>query len=150
MSYQNSDLLNFSTLLSYHKYAHNALKFCLSSLCLIFCNHHLTCPFSLLGTDLPRLLVADIGFRTEIGLSYLNLSCQLVCVGIISNNCVKFPHNRLVGYRRSENVDCTSESYLKWHDMIHRCYIEKSQKRQPQYMRCIVCEKWLNYSNFKV
>ena len=55
-----------------------------------------------------------------------------------------------VGYRGSENVDCTSESYLKWHDMIHRCYNEKFHKRQPQYMGCTVCEEWLNYSNFKV
>lgn len=55
-----------------------------------------------------------------------------------------------VGYRGSENVDCTSESYLKWHDMIHRCYNAKFHKRQPQYMGCMVCEEWLNYSNFKV
>lgn len=55
-----------------------------------------------------------------------------------------------IGYRGSENVDCTSESYLKWHDMIHRCYNAKFHKRQPQYMGCTVCEEWLNYSNFKV
>lgn len=55
-----------------------------------------------------------------------------------------------VGYRGSENVDCTSESYLKWHDMIHRCYNTKFHLRQPQYMGCTVCEEWLNYSNFKV
>lgn len=55
-----------------------------------------------------------------------------------------------VGYRGSENVDCTSESYLKWHDMIHRCYNAKFHKRQPQYIGCMVCEEWLNYSNFKV
>lgn len=55
-----------------------------------------------------------------------------------------------IGYRGSENVDCTSESYLKWHDMIHRCYNAKFHRRQPQYMGCTVCEEWLNYSNFKV
>lgn len=55
-----------------------------------------------------------------------------------------------IGYRGSENVDCTSESYLKWHDMIHRCYNAKFHERQPQYMECTVCEEWLNYSNFKV
>ena len=55
-----------------------------------------------------------------------------------------------VGYRGSENVDCTSESYLKWHDMLVRCYNEKFHERQPQYMGCTVCEEWLNYSNFKV
>ena len=55
-----------------------------------------------------------------------------------------------VGYRGSENVDCKSESYLKWHDMLNRCYNAKFHERQPQYMRCTVCEEWLNYSNFKV
>lgn len=55
-----------------------------------------------------------------------------------------------IGYRGSENVDCKSESYLKWHDMLCRCYNEKFHLRQPQYMGCTVCEEWLNYSNFKV
>lgn len=55
-----------------------------------------------------------------------------------------------IGYRGSENVDCTSESYIKWHDMINRCYNEKFHERQPQYSGCIVCTEWLNYSNFKV
>ena len=55
-----------------------------------------------------------------------------------------------MGYRGSENVDCTSESYLKWHDMINRCYNAKFHERQPQYRGCTVCEEWLNYSNFKV
>lgn len=55
-----------------------------------------------------------------------------------------------IGYRGSENVDCTSESYLKWHDMINRCYNDKFHERQSQYKGCTVCEEWLNYSNFKV
>lgn len=55
-----------------------------------------------------------------------------------------------IGYRGSETVDCKSESYLKWHDMINRCYNAKFQERQPQYKGCTVCEEWLNYSNFKV
>lgn len=55
-----------------------------------------------------------------------------------------------VGYRGSENVDCKSESYLKWHDMLCRCYNAKFHERQPQYKGCTVCEEWLNYSNFKV
>ena len=55
-----------------------------------------------------------------------------------------------IGYRGSENVDCQSESYLRWHDMMNRCYNEKFLARQPQYRSCTVCEEWLNYSNFKV
>ena len=55
-----------------------------------------------------------------------------------------------IGYRGLEDVDCTTESYIKWHDMIHRCYNEKFHKRQPQYKGCTVCVEWLNYSNFKI
>lgn len=55
-----------------------------------------------------------------------------------------------MGYRGSEYVDCKSESYLKWHDMLNRCYNAKFHERQPQYKECTVCEEWLNYSNFKV
>lgn len=54
-----------------------------------------------------------------------------------------------IGYRGSENVDCRSEAYIKWHDMINRCYNEKFHNRQPQYKACTVCEEWLNFSNFK-
>lgn len=55
-----------------------------------------------------------------------------------------------VGFHGSENVDCKSESYLRWRDMINRCYNVKFHERQPQYKGCIVCAEWLNYSNFKV
>lgn len=55
-----------------------------------------------------------------------------------------------IGYRGLEGVDCTAESYLKWHDMIHRCYNAEFHDRQPQYKGCTVCLEWLNYCNFKV
>ena len=55
-----------------------------------------------------------------------------------------------IGYRGSDDVDCKCESYLRWHDMINRCYNEKFHERNPQYKGCTVCEEWLNYSNFKV
>ena len=55
-----------------------------------------------------------------------------------------------IGYRGSVNVDCKLESYLKWHDMMNRCYNEKFLERNPQYKECTVCEEWLNYSNFKI
>ena len=65
-----------------------------------------------------------------------------------SRQCMK-PVMCGVGYHGSEDVDCTSESYLRWHDMMHRCYNDKFHERQPQYKECSVCEEWLNYSNFK-
>lgn len=55
-----------------------------------------------------------------------------------------------VGYWGSDDVNCTAESYLRWHDMIHRCYNDKFHSRQEQYSNCEVCEEWKNYSNFKI
>ncbi|WP_124065673.1 hypothetical protein [Clostridium sp. E02] len=52
-----------------------------------------------------------------------------------------------VGYWGSDDVNCTVESYLRWHDMIHRCYNDKFHSRQEQYSNCEVCEEWKNYSN---
>lgn len=55
-----------------------------------------------------------------------------------------------IGYRGSEDIDCKSDAYIRWHDMMNRCYNEKFHERQPQYKKCSVCEEWLNFSNFKV
>lgn len=66
-----------------------------------------------------------------------------------SKKCMK-PIMCGIGYRGSDDVDCNCESYLKWHDMINRCYNETVHTRYPQYKSCTVCEEWLNYCNFKV
>lgn len=55
-----------------------------------------------------------------------------------------------IGYRGSEGIDLKAASYVRWHDMIHRCYNMKFHERQPQYKECTVCEEWLNYNNFRV
>lgn len=55
-----------------------------------------------------------------------------------------------IGYRGSEDADCKSEAYIKWHDMMNRCYNEKFLERNPQYRGCTVCEEWKNFCNFKV
>lgn len=54
-----------------------------------------------------------------------------------------------VGYWGNDEVDCTSQSYLRWCDMINRCYNQKFHERQPQYSNCEICEEWKNYSNFE-
>ena len=55
-----------------------------------------------------------------------------------------------IGYRGSEDVDCKSEAYIKWHDMMNRCYNEKFLERNLQYRGCTGCEEWYNFCNFKV
>ncbi len=55
-----------------------------------------------------------------------------------------------IGYRGVLYENGHTESYLRWHDMMNRCYNEKFHEKHPQYRGCTVCEEWLNYSNFKV
>lgn len=54
-----------------------------------------------------------------------------------------------VGYHGSSEVDTTEKSFIKWHDMMNRCYNVKTQMRHKQYEGCTVCEEWHNYTNFK-
>ncbi len=39
--------------------------------------------------------------------------------------------------------------YIKWRNMIERCYSDKFQKIQPTYKGCSVCKEWLIFSSFK-
>ena len=54
-----------------------------------------------------------------------------------------------IGYHGREGVDCKSKAYLRWHDMMHRCYNDKFHRRQPQYKECTVCQEWWNFCNFE-
>lgn len=42
-----------------------------------------------------------------------------------------------------------TQSYSIWFAMLQRCYDSKTQRKQPTYKGCSVCEEWLTYSNFK-
>jgi len=33
--------------------------------------------------------------------------------------------------------------------MLNRCYSEATQRKNPTYVGCYVCEEWLTFSNFK-
>lgn len=69
---------------------------------------------------------------------------------------VKNPYNKSVygkgyygdgKYKTKENGRNTPQ-YTTWHNMLNRCYNEKSQKRRPTYNVCSVIEEWLNYDTF--
>lgn len=53
------------------------------------------------------------------------------------------------GYYGRDDVDCTSKTYLRWHDMMNRCYNTKFLENQPRYRGCSVCEEWWNFCNFE-
>ena len=41
------------------------------------------------------------------------------------------------------------KSYVKWNDMLRRCYSIKFHIMNPTYIGCTVCDEWKLYSNFK-
>lgn len=55
-----------------------------------------------------------------------------------------------IGYHGSEEINYQSKAYLRWHDMMNRCYNEKFHERQSQYKGFTVCEEWHNFRNFEI
>lgn len=54
-----------------------------------------------------------------------------------------------IGEYVSKNPDGShTEAYRKWHDMLMRCYREKTLERNPLYKVVTVCDEWLNFQNF--
>lgn len=39
--------------------------------------------------------------------------------------------------------------YVKWYQMLRRCYSEAWHKKKPTYKGYQVCEEWRYFSNFK-
>lgn len=39
--------------------------------------------------------------------------------------------------------------YFRWKSMLERCYNKKTNKKNPTYAGCKVCDEWLTFSNFK-
>ena len=54
------------------------------------------------------------------------------------------------GYIGTNDLDCKSPAYIRWVDMIQRCYNRKIHKYKPYYKDKSVCEEWLNFSNFRI
>ena len=41
-----------------------------------------------------------------------------------------------------------TDTYGVWHDMVERCYNEKTRHAHMAYKDCTVCNEWLNYQTF--
>ena len=54
-----------------------------------------------------------------------------------------------VGYWGMPDVDTHHWTYVRWVDMLTRCYSEKHQSKYPNYIGCTVDPEWHNYANFK-
>jgi hypothetical protein len=44
----------------------------------------------------------------------------------------------------------SSPYYLKWRNMLKRCYDPKTQANSPSYIGVTVCKEWHKFSNFKI
>ena len=40
-------------------------------------------------------------------------------------------------------------AYMKWHNMLRRCYSDKLHERLPAYKDATVCDEWLRFSVFE-
>ena len=54
------------------------------------------------------------------------------------------------GYNGTNDVSLKSPEYLRWTNMIQRCYNKKIHKYKPYYKDKKVCEEWLNFANFRI
>ena len=109
-------------------------------------------PFKILGKSLENKNKYIIEFQDENKFKIEATEFSLV------RNAIKNPFQPSVfgvGYLGSEiNKYPTSINgkksicYQKWHNMLQRCYDEKSLEKYPTYRGCKVCKSWLNYSNF--
>lgn len=43
-----------------------------------------------------------------------------------------------------------SDAYIRWANMLQRCYSKTVQKNKPYYKGKKVCEEWHNFQNFKI
>ena len=68
---------------------------------------------------------------------------------VIADNVYNVPTVRGIGYWGMPNVDVHHWTYIRWSDMLLRCYSEKFHSHQPNYIGCTVAEEWHNYANFK-
>lgn len=52
------------------------------------------------------------------------------------------------GVHKSSSNGKITKPYRAWSGMMHRCYSEKTQKRQPTYKCCSVDPRWHNFQVF--
>lgn len=53
------------------------------------------------------------------------------------------------GGKRKRKLVWICPFYLKWKNMLMRCYSSEFQEKQPTYKGCSVCKDWLTFSKFR-
>lgn len=67
-------------------------------------------------------------------------------VGVNDSDYNVVEHKIIDGKRK---IVWTCPFYVKWRDMLYRCYHASMQTKFPTYVGCSVCEEWLTFSSFK-
>lgn len=52
--------------------------------------------------------------------------------------------------KRNQRLVWICPYYIRWKDMLSRCFSEKFHAKNPTYIGCTVCDEWLTFSNFRV
>lgn len=57
-----------------------------------------------------------------------------------------------IGYLGCNDVNSMEENviYMKWWNMMQRCYDPVVHQYKPYYSPCTVCEEWHNFANFRI
>ena len=77
------------------------------------------------------------------------IDTEEVILNMTNTNATNEPTVYGVGYWGMPDVDVHDKTYIRWYNMLGRCYSEKYQERQSRYIDCSVAEEWHNFSNYK-
>ncbi|AFC21805.1 HNH endonuclease [Cronobacter phage vB_CsaM_GAP32] len=67
-------------------------------------------------------------------------------IGINDADYVTVKEEKINGKRK---VVWRCPYYVRWYNLISRCYSTATLQKNPTYIGCTVCEEWLTFSNFK-
>lgn len=62
---------------------------------------------------------------------------------------IDYRKNKIFGVGINDLYESHSKCFIVWYSMLRRCYSKVYRTRFHAYDKCVVCEEWLTYSNFK-
>ena len=105
-----------------------------------------------------EMIVVEYKSRRDINVYFpeYNWTFKRVQYSSFKNGEIRCPYERSIfgvgyigegKYKSKENGKDT-RVYTTWYNMLRRCYSEKFHEKQPTYINCKVCDKWLDFQNF--
>lgn len=73
-------------------------------------------------------------------------------MGCLCKKCNFEKHKKKI-YEKGINdllLESHTQAYKIWKHILTRCYNKKFHTKEPTYSKCIVCDEWLLFSNFKI